>query len=345
MPVGRNSREAIQQLAFQRMSISLFVVVFMPCTVAKAATWGDFNYETDGATITITGYTGPGGAVTIPETITNLPVTSIGRAAFLGCRGLTSVTIPNSVTNIGDYAFYECSGLASVRIGNRVTSIGDSAFRNSSSLTGVYFTGNALTDLGCCVFDGASNVTVYYRAGTVGWGLTFAGRPAVAVSWGPVISNFGVRANGFGFRIMATEDIPIVVEGCTDLAGGAWVPLQSASLTNGFFDFSDPGWTNYAARFYRIRSPQGSSRRDKTWEAAGASLPNTPRLNRRPRRGRTGLAPAVYNPFRVVSRTTRLSAGASLRLFTSCPAGASPPPAEVRDQARAPCRRLRRQKR
>jgi hypothetical protein len=67
--------------------------------------------------------------------------------------------------------------------------------------------------------------------------------------------SFGLRANGFGFRITGTTNIPIVVEGSADLASGAWVWLQTASLTNGFFDFTDPGWTNQAARFYRVRSP------------------------------------------------------------------------------------------
>ena len=55
-------------------------------------------------------------------------ITNIGNYAFIGCSGLTSVTIGNSVTSIGDYAFYYCTGLTSVEIPNSVTSIGYSAF-------------------------------------------------------------------------------------------------------------------------------------------------------------------------------------------------------------------------
>ena len=51
-------------------------------------------------------------SVTIPET-----VTSIGACAFYGCSGLTSVTIPKSVTSIGNYAFYGCDGLQSAYYG------------------------------------------------------------------------------------------------------------------------------------------------------------------------------------------------------------------------------------
>ena len=64
-------------------------------------------------------------------------VTSIGKWAFSGCSGLTSITIPNGVTSIGSSAFNGCSGLTSVTIPSSVTSIGDSAFRYCPKLVEV----------------------------------------------------------------------------------------------------------------------------------------------------------------------------------------------------------------
>ena len=72
---------------------------------------------------------GKQGAYTIPSS-----VMSIGKGAFRGCTGLTSVTIPNSVTSIGDNAFSYCSGLTSVTIPNSVTSIGESVFQDCTGL-------------------------------------------------------------------------------------------------------------------------------------------------------------------------------------------------------------------
>src|SRR5258705_12436582 len=73
----------------------------------------DFSYTNTNGTITITGYTGPGGDVVIPGTIDGLPVTSIGDGALsfinnlsdhrnlTGLSNMTSVTIPNASPNFG----------------------------------------------------------------------------------------------------------------------------------------------------------------------------------------------------------------------------------------------------
>jgi hypothetical protein len=93
--------------------------------------------------------------------------------------------------------------------------------------------------------------------GTTGWGTTFGGRAAVL--WNPSIqttnASFGVRTNQFGFTITGTANIPIVVEASASLASASWTPLQTCTLTNGSIYFNDPQWTNYPARFYRVRSP------------------------------------------------------------------------------------------
>ena len=77
-------------------------------------------------------YTGPGGDVEIPDS-----VTAIGDRAFGRCNSLTSIEIPDSVTAIGDRAFEYCRSLTSIVIPNSVTAIGNGAFSGCSSLTSI----------------------------------------------------------------------------------------------------------------------------------------------------------------------------------------------------------------
>ena len=127
-------------------------------------TYNGFGYSVSGSDITITSYTGPGGAVMIPPSIPGLPgvVTSIGNYAFLYSAVLTSVAIPSSVTSIGDGAFYRCSGLTNVTIPSSVTNIGGYAFCWCGGLTGITIP-STVTRIGDRAFygcGGLTNVTV-----------------------------------------------------------------------------------------------------------------------------------------------------------------------------------------
>lgn len=137
-----------------RVGLFLSLLFLFPASVRAL----DFTYTTNAGTITITGYTGAGGAVNIPDTIDGLPVGVIASQAFSGKFSLTSVIIPESVIIIGLGAFSSCSGLTEVIIGNNVATIGDGAFYRCVSLTSVTIPAN-VTAIGDFPFFNCTNLT------------------------------------------------------------------------------------------------------------------------------------------------------------------------------------------
>jgi hypothetical protein len=187
------------------------------------------------------------GSVTIPNSVTNINI-----LAFSECYSLANVTIGNGVTTIADEVFVDCSSLTNVTIGNGVTSIGNGAFASCNTLTGIYFHGNAPTP-GFESFDGdAPGATVYYLAGTTGWGPTYGGLPTVMLGSQLLISNIGVKNNEFGFTIGGTSNQVAIVQVSTNLATQIWQPLQTNTLNGTTFNFIDSQWKNYPRRFYRL---------------------------------------------------------------------------------------------
>jgi hypothetical protein len=128
------------------------------CVPESSNPASDFTCSTNGSTVTITGYTGAGGEVVIPEAFDNLPVVSIGESAFSRCITLTALTIPNTVTNIGGWAFASCSSLASIAIPENVVSIGEGAFDSCSSLTTVTVPRSVIR-VGSGAFRGCTSLT------------------------------------------------------------------------------------------------------------------------------------------------------------------------------------------
>lgn len=80
-----------------------------------------YNFSGNEAEVTSSNNSGSySGILVIPEFVgkdeKTYCVTSIGEEAFLDCRTLTSIAIPNYLTHIGSGAFYWCKGLTEVHI-------------------------------------------------------------------------------------------------------------------------------------------------------------------------------------------------------------------------------------
>jgi hypothetical protein len=201
-----------------------------------------YTYTDNGTDITITGYTGKGGAVTIPSTINKKPVkvignkafrdcssltsvtipssvTSIGEGAFWACGALTQVTIPASVTSIGNYVFYECSGLTSVAIPASVTSIGNEAFSGCYGLTSITIP-SGVTSIGNAVFSrcsGLTSVTIPATVKSLGTYAFFNCRQLTSITISEGITSIG----DYAFQLcdsLTSVTIPSTVTSIGDLA-------------------------------------------------------------------------------------------------------------------------------
>ena len=82
----------------------------------------------------------------------------IGESAFSGCSGLTSLTLPSSIAAIGESAFSACSGLTSLTLPSSITTIGESAFCDCSGLTSLTLP-SSITTIGENAFSGCSGLT------------------------------------------------------------------------------------------------------------------------------------------------------------------------------------------
>jgi len=114
--------------------------------------------------------------------------------------------------------------------------------------------------VGCPLYVFGYPTVVYYLPGTSGWSTYYGGVPTAlwTLPYPLILNNtpgFGVQSNGFGFTVSWATNLPVVVEASPTLSNLIWSPLATNTLSGGTFYFTDPQWTNYASRFYRIRSP------------------------------------------------------------------------------------------
>ena len=153
------------------------------------ARWWLF-YTLSNDTITVTSVSTTNANVLIPDVLNGYPVTGIGSKAFASCRGLTNVTIPDSVTSIAKNAFYGCQdtlydstripgvylvdgwavkatkSLPSVLDLTCIRGIADNAFYDCTKLTSVTISGS-VTSIGSGAFYGCANLKAVTIHGNV----------------------------------------------------------------------------------------------------------------------------------------------------------------------------------
>jgi len=201
------------------------LVAFCLLPVAAPA---QLAWTTNAGAIVITGYTtNAPGALTIPATITGLPVTEIQSLsgpnltsvtlgtnitmlnveAFYNCTALTNATLDNNLLYVGAYAFYGCTALTNVStLSSNVYYIGNSPFQDCTNLTAINVNPNNLdyASPGGVLFDKALDTLIQYPNGkagnyTVSNAVTTIQDYAFAYTARLTGINFGTNVNYIGY--------------------------------------------------------------------------------------------------------------------------------------------------
>jgi hypothetical protein len=197
------------------MKIICFLLTCLASLLLVENGYGQFNYSTNGSTITVTLYAGSGGAVTISNFVTEIGtnafenasnvtcvamgtnVVSIDQFSFRGCASLTNITIPGSVTNIGTDAFEACSMLTNVDLADGVTSIGLLAFNSCSNLASITLP-NSLTNIGGEAFANCAltGIVIPTNFRTIPSFAFYGCQDLTSITFPPGVTNIGSGAFG-----------------------------------------------------------------------------------------------------------------------------------------------------
>jgi len=146
--------------------ISIIICWLVPSSIWASVQVNGIYYELNTSAKTAAVASNPNkytGTISIPASFVYngiaYSVTSIGSTAFLDCREMTEIIMPNSITTIAYSAFERCYGLTSLYIGKGVTSIDYEAFKNCSGLTSLYLPASLKT-IGNESFGGCTSLSM-----------------------------------------------------------------------------------------------------------------------------------------------------------------------------------------
>jgi hypothetical protein len=190
------------------------------------------NYAIAGNTAYVASSSNAPGNIVILSTYQGYPVTSISANAFQNDTSLTNITVPSGLTNIGASAFSGCTNLTNLTFPGNAPALGAGAFASVPA-----------------------GAVIYYYYGASGWGATYGGLSTMMLgSPAPKISknNIGLQSGNFAFAVSGVTSQTLIVEASTNFTN--WQAVWTNVLSGTNATFSDPQWTNYSRRAYRVRS-------------------------------------------------------------------------------------------
>jgi len=165
------------------------------------------------------------GSVSLPNGLT-----SINSVTFVGCTGLTSISIPSSVTSIGETAFMN-TGLTSINIPASVTTIGNIPFYNNANLTTITVdAGNPnYSSEGGILYNKTKTTLIQALQAGISGNFTI---PSSVTSLGYGAFSSCTNLTAITIPASVTSIGQYVFEGCTDLTSITFATGSVISNTN-----------------------------------------------------------------------------------------------------------------
>lgn len=134
----------------------------------------------------------------IPDSVDNVPVTSIIKKGFNNCTSLQNVVMPNSISSIGMLAFARCSNLRTITLSKSITSIPSRAFYNCIELRQITIP-EGVVQIDAAAFQNCNLSSGVYFPSTltsIGAGA-FAGTGMKSLDFSNILNDFNLGDGAF----------------------------------------------------------------------------------------------------------------------------------------------------
>ena len=142
-------------IALALVTVCALCIAFVGCSGAKRDESGlEYTLDKETDTYSVSGYSGTGEEIEIPQKYDSKPVTSISSRAFKGNKTVKKIVIPDGIKSIGANAFYGCSELEEVifKDGSAIKEIATGTFSGCSKLDNVELP-HSVTKIGYKAFN------------------------------------------------------------------------------------------------------------------------------------------------------------------------------------------------